>query len=344
MRLIISDPGSQLKGANRELISWRRDWDEQMLVRFGAEKSVQWLFIMPDSQHQNGAAEVMVKMVKGVKKAFLKSMGEQVLSLNEMHTLMAEISNLVNQRPIGIKPNSNTHPEFLSPNSLYLGRCSDSISSGPFQPGQLFTEDPKQVKNRFQLVQAITNQFWKNWIKLFFPTLLLRHKWHTKRRNLRVDDVCLLQDESAFRSEWKMAKVVEVYPDKSGTVRNVQVRVKPNQVGSGKYTPSKGFELKRHVSKLLLLVPVEDQDNVVRNSDDKVENDNLENDDKEEMAIVDEDDVSDSMAQDVGSSFNSPDDESQDNVKASLEGEVDEVPGGNVAASRRSPRFRHTNA
>ena len=59
---------------------------------------------MPDSQHKNGAAEVMVKMVKGVKKAFLKSMGEQVLSLNEMVTLMAEISNIVNQRPIGIKP------------------------------------------------------------------------------------------------------------------------------------------------------------------------------------------------------------------------------------------------
>ena len=65
---MISDPGSQLKGGDKELISWKKDWDEQMLVRFGAEKSMDWLFIMPDSQHQNGAAEVMVKMVKGVKK------------------------------------------------------------------------------------------------------------------------------------------------------------------------------------------------------------------------------------------------------------------------------------
>jgi hypothetical protein len=45
VRLIISDPGSQQKGANKELISWRKDWDEQMLVRFGAEKSLEWLFI-----------------------------------------------------------------------------------------------------------------------------------------------------------------------------------------------------------------------------------------------------------------------------------------------------------
>ena len=169
-----------------------------------------------------------------MKKAFLKYMGDQVLSLNEMFTMMAEISNLVNQRPIGVKPNTNTHPEFLSPNSLYLGKCSDRISSGPFQPGQIFTDDPKHVRNRFQLVQAITNQFWKIWIKLYFPSLLLRHKWHTSRRNLQVDDICLMQEESAFRSEWRMAKVMEVYLDKTGTVRNVLVQVKPNQDGSSK--------------------------------------------------------------------------------------------------------------
>ena len=68
-----------------------------------------------------------------------------------------------------------------------------------------------------------------------------------------------------------MTKVVEVFPDKSGTVRNVQVLVKPSQDGSSKYIPSKGYELKRHVSKLLLLVPVEDQEDVV--NDVEVEND-----------------------------------------------------------------------
>ena len=349
VKQIISDPGSQLKGASKELISWRKDWDHQMLVRFGADKGLEWLFIMPDSQHQNGAAEIMVKMVKGVKKAFLKSMGEQVLSLNEMFTLMAEISNLVNQRPIGIKPNSNTHPEFLSPNSLYLGRCSDRISSGPFQPGQLFIDDPRHVRNRFQLVQAITNQFWKNWIKLYFPSLLLRHKWHTSRRNLKVDDICLLQEESAFRSEWRMAKVVEVYPDKSGTVRNVQVLVKPRQDGTSKYKPSQGYELKRHVSKLLLLVPAEDQGNDEQDKVDEVEDVKvkkviLEDDVEVKSAILDEDDVCDALAPSVSSSFNSPNDQKQDEDAAEHEEEVDEEPGGNVIARRRSPRFGHTNA
>ena len=60
---------------------------------------------MPDSQHQNGAAESLVKIVKGVKKSLMKTMGDTKLSLNEFNTLLAECSNLVNERPIGVKPN-----------------------------------------------------------------------------------------------------------------------------------------------------------------------------------------------------------------------------------------------
>ena len=192
VKLIISDPGSQLKGASKELINWRRGWKEEELVRFGSAKGLDWNFIMPDSQHQNGAAEIMVKMVKGVEKALMKSLGDRTLSLNEVNTLFAEVSNLVNERPIGVKPNLNAHPEYLSPNSLYLGRCSEKISSGPFQPDGIPTEEPNLMKKRFQLVQAITEQFWKNWTMLYFPSLLIQHKWHTAMRNIKVRDICLL--------------------------------------------------------------------------------------------------------------------------------------------------------
>ena len=168
---------------------------------------------MADSQHQNGAAEILIKMVKGVKKSMMRAMGNRILNLNEMNTLMAEIAQLVNERPIGLKPNESTHPHYLSPNFLYLGRCSDRIVPGPFEPDEVLTGEPKQARSRFLLVQAITTQFWRIWIRDFFPTLLLRHKWHVKQRNLMVNDVCLLKDEDAFRSEWKLARVVEVSPD-----------------------------------------------------------------------------------------------------------------------------------
>ena len=169
---LISDPGSQLQGASREIASWRQGLDERLLVRFGAERSISWSFIMPVSQHQNGAAETLIKMVKGVKVAMIKALGLQVLSLNELNTFMAEIARLVNERPIGLKPNESTHPHYLSPNSVYLGRCSDRIAGGPFEANEVFTNDPKKTTSRFLLAQAITTQFWRIWLRDFFPILI----------------------------------------------------------------------------------------------------------------------------------------------------------------------------
>ena len=277
VRMIVSDPGSQLVGASKELLSWRKGWDMELLTRFGAKKSVEWRTIMPDSQHQNGAAESLVKMVKGVKKSLLKTMGDTKLSLNELNTLLAECSNLVNERPIGIKPNSQTDSEYLSPNSLLLGRCSARISSGPFQCEDVYDERPGAAKTRFLLVQRIIDQFWNVWTKLYFPSLIIQQKWHTQKRNLSIGDICLLQDSNTMRAEWRMCKVMETYPDIHGVVRNVEVKVAPVQDGGVSYKYHKPNCLKRHVSKLIVIVPVEEkkshsEDNAIGGVDNVVEN------------------------------------------------------------------------
>ena len=129
-------------------------------------------------------------------------------------------------------------------------------------PKDLFTEDPGEVRTRFLLVQAITSQFWKIWIKLYFPTLIIQQKWHTQKRNLRPGDVCVLQDKSLYRGEWRLAKVTETYEDKNKVVRNVEVMVKPKQEGKGKFQSTKPIHLRRHVSNLIVIVPVdENKDN-----------------------------------------------------------------------------------
>ena len=103
--------------------------------------------------------------------------------------------------------------------------------------------------------------------------------------------------------------------------------------------------LPKDVSKLLLLVPAEDQGSCGKEEVEDVEVEKvLEGNDVEvESTRVDED-VCDAMAPSVSSSFNSPDVEKQDEVAAVQDGKYDEEPGGNVAPSRRSPRFGHTNA
>ena len=101
---------------------------------------------------------------------------------------MMEVTNLVNSRPIGIKPNLDTDSQFLCPNSLLLGRNSDTIAAGPFESKDKFDQGAKFDKERFLLVQMIVSQFWDVWMKNYFPTLLVRRKWHYRQRNMKVGD------------------------------------------------------------------------------------------------------------------------------------------------------------
>ena len=155
VKLIFSDSGSQLRGADTEMKDWRYGWNKEELVQFGASQSLEWRFVMSNSQHQNGAAEVMVKLIKGAMKTLMKALGNTVLSLNELNTLLLEVANLMNERPIGTKPIESTDPVYLSPNSLYLGRCSDRISSGPFQCKSMYEESAKGFRNRFSLFNRL---------------------------------------------------------------------------------------------------------------------------------------------------------------------------------------------
>ena len=77
---------------------------------------------------------------------------------------------------------------------------------------------------------------------------------------MRLGDVCLLKDPDAFRAEWRLAVVTATFPDKHGKVRNVEVKVVPSQDKSKEYKPIKPNYLKRHVSNLVVIVPVEDHD------------------------------------------------------------------------------------
>ena len=62
-----------------------------------------------------------------------------------------------------------------------------------------------------------------------YSALLVRSKWHTDKRNIRIKDICLLRDSNMVRGDWRLCEVVEVFPDAKKCVRNVEVVVKAKQ-------------------------------------------------------------------------------------------------------------------
>lgn len=100
--------------------------------------------------------------------------------------------------------------EYISPNSLLLGRTGNRGDQGSFE----FEGYPYK---RLRIIQEEVNKFWRSWCQLAGPNLFVRNKWHTKERNIAVGDVVWLADQNALRGQYKMARVVSINADKKGT-------------------------------------------------------------------------------------------------------------------------------
>ena len=239
---LYSDPGSQLAGAKREM--------KDAICKSGHENGLDWTLGTPDAPWEQGAVE---SLVKTVKRALDISIHNQRLSVPEFQTVCSEVANLVNERPLGLLPDLDSDINVLTPNCLLLGRASSSNPNN-WLPNH-------SLKTRGNLVSSIENQFWIHWMELFAPSLVYRHKWHEKERDIQVDDVVLILDSDTFRGQYRLGIVQKTHPGRDGIIRVVTVGYKNFRVDEKVYQykgqPYK--TVKRRVQRLVLLVPVEEQ-------------------------------------------------------------------------------------
>ena len=170
-------------------------WDVKKLKEYEADKRMDWKFITPNAPHQNGCAE---SLVKSCELPLKQAMGDNLLTPFELHTILLEVANLVNQRPIGRLTNDPDDGTYLCPNDLLLGRASSHVPHGPF----LKTKNPR---HRIEFLQQILDSFWKRWTRDVFPCLVSREKWDVQRRDVKVNDIVMLVDSNAVRGNWTIS-------------------------------------------------------------------------------------------------------------------------------------------
>ena len=225
---------------------WNNEGDT--ILDTSAKQGLEWKFSSPDAPWQNGAAE---SLVKSVKKAIHFALHEQRLSPTEFSCILYEISNSINERPIGTQTSTDSELSIITPNCLLLGR-GRSKNPGGWQPVSEST-----ILKRYRLVQEITDVFWKQWLRTCAPSLLLDPKWHSEHRDLRIGDIVLVMDTDAIRAEYRLAVVKEVYPGADGKVRKVMISYRRYKVKDSnvQYTGSTEQNCIRAVQRLALIVP-----------------------------------------------------------------------------------------
>lgn len=128
--------------------------NQNKIVRYCQDHSIEWRFSPPRSPHFNGLAEAAVKSAKLHMRKILHSIR---LTYDEMGTIVAEIEAILNSRPL--TPMSS-NPDDLQP-----------LTAGHFLIGAPMTciddrriPDKPKTRHWYQLVE-LRNQFWERWSK-----------------------------------------------------------------------------------------------------------------------------------------------------------------------------------
>ena len=245
VRQIRSDQGTNFVGARREFAEALKEMDQEELKELGCE------FVMntPASSHVGGVWERQIRTIRSVLTSILEQSATQ-LDCSSLRTFLYEVMAVVNSRPLTTDClNDSSSPEPLTPNHILT--MKSTILAPP--PGKFVKED-LYLRKRWRRVQLLSNHFWTRWKKEYLQSLQQRQKWTKDRRNAKVDDVVLLQDDSTPRNQWRMAKVIDVYPGKDGKVRRLKLLISDSALDEKGKRISKPVHLERPIHKTVTLL------------------------------------------------------------------------------------------
>ena len=252
--LIVSDQGSQLVSASKQVIDWNK------IPTQTARSGTKWVFTPKGCSWRNGQAERAIGMAKKTLLHQLESLHS--LDFAQLDTLFTRTASILNSRPLGVRNLSHDDFHPITPNDLLLGRAAGS------QKGQELDVSEKSVDltdmtKSLVAIEEIIAKWWKEWIRLAFPLLAPRRKWQKEQRNLQEDDIVLLRYDSKLGPEkYRLARILAVHPDQHGVVRSVTIGLRDRR---GKWNEKwnrcggKLAEMVVGVQGLVVILPREDQ-------------------------------------------------------------------------------------
>ncbi|XP_026206573.1 uncharacterized protein LOC113156001 [Anabas testudineus] len=248
VRQLRSDQGTNFVGARRQFLEAVQEMDQDGLKQLGCE------FVMntPSASHMGGAWERQIRTVRNVLMSILDQSSRK-LDSSSLRTYLYEVMAIINSRPLTAHLlNDPAGPQPLTPNHLLT--MKSSIVLPP--PGEFVRED-LYLRKRWRKVQYLANEFWSRWKKEYLLNQQQRQKWHKGRRNAKINDIVLVQDDNAPRNEWKLAKVTEVYPGKDGCVRKLQLLISDRALDEQGKRVTKPVYLERPIHKTVTLLEAE---------------------------------------------------------------------------------------
>ena len=171
------------------------------------------------------------RMIRSIKSCLSKTVGRKQLEYFNFKTVLSDVTNALNSRPLTYRNNDDLTYDVLTPNSFLKVDNGRSVLFGQVTGSEI------KIPRRSELVSALDKRenaldhFKELWYTEYLVSLretgkdFYQEKWVNR---IEIDDVVLISDPIKSRHHWKLGRVLEKITGYDGIVRSVKL-VKPDR-------------------------------------------------------------------------------------------------------------------
>ena len=219
-KLVISDNGTNFTASAAYFKSL---FSDPQVQSYFSDLKLQWKFIAPRAPWQGGFYERLVGVVKNCLK---RTLYKRTLNWDELVTVLLEVEQCVNNRPLTYVESEYQDLQPLTPNHLLRGTCIQimpSIIQEDIHDPLCF--DHQLLNESYSRLSQLLLHFKQMWAKDYLASLKEKHFGNTKPQQgvpVNSGDIVLVHCESP-RNNWPLGRITKIFPDPDGIVRTVEV-------------------------------------------------------------------------------------------------------------------------
>jgi hypothetical protein len=209
--IIYSDNGRGFVAAHKAF--QRFDWKK--VEEYAEVSRIQWRFNPPASPWWGGFWERLVGMTKQLLRRVL---GKRVVHMGELETLVCEVEDALNNRPLTYSTENPDDLIPLTPNVFVR------YGGPPYLP-EADMKEASGVRSAHRKLQHLREALRSRFRKEYLGFL----RGHTSMKSsnpLKVGDVVLVEQENSKRMDWPLGLILEATPGRDGIKRLFRVKTR----------------------------------------------------------------------------------------------------------------------
>ena len=219
-KLMVSDNGTNFSAS---AAYFQTLFEDPQVKEQLEERKINWKFIAPRAPWQGGFYERLIRVVKGCLK---KVIYRKILDWDELVTVLLEIEQCINNRPLTYVESELADLQPLTPNHLLRGRpvqvMPPIITEDLHDP---MCYDHQLLNGHYSKLSGLLLHFKQIWEKDYLTALKEKHYGNQPpHQNLRLKpgDIVLVSSDSP-RVHWPLGRVTKILPDSDDIIRTVEV-------------------------------------------------------------------------------------------------------------------------